>query len=96
MDRLEQLKRENEKLAVDSIVLNEILDVVDAWNMDARRYPDLRMIEILKIINEREDEPVPLCPDECVEQIEKAAFVQAFNPDEQRTLQEIRMKPLTR
>jgi len=67
MDRLEQLKRENEKLAVDSVVLNEILNVVDAWNMDARRYPDLRMIEIAKIINERDDEPVPLCLDECIE-----------------------------
>ena len=86
MDQLEQLKHENEKLAVDSVVLDKIINVVDAWNMDARRYPDLRMIEIAKILDARDDE--------------EAAFVRAFSPhemtDDEINQQRIRMKPLTR
>jgi hypothetical protein len=100
MDQLEQLKRENEKLAVDSVVLDKIIEVVDAWNMCGRRYPDLRMIEIAKIINERSDTTMPPYRDECAGKIEEAAFVRTFSPhemtDDEINQQRIRMKPLTR
>lgn len=105
MDQLEQLKRENEKLAVDSVVLDKIIEVVDAWNMCGRRYPDLRMIEIAKILDARDDEEAAefetVHPDTTITDSKKIrVFVRAFSPhvktDDEINQQRIRMKPLTR
>jgi hypothetical protein len=49
---VEHLKRENEKLSVDSVALDEIISVVYGWNRDARGYPDMAMKKIVKIIDE--------------------------------------------
>ena len=52
---VERLRCENEKLAVDSVALDEIISVVYGWNRDARGYPDIAMKKIAKIIDERGD-----------------------------------------
>jgi len=87
MDRLERLQRESKNLAVDSVALDKIIDVVEAWDHDLERNPDLRMKEIAKIIDTRNDDPAPVDIDG------EAAFARVFDPENQ---QRILMHPLTR
>jgi len=50
-----RLQHENERLAIDSVALDKIIDVVEAWDHGLERSPDVRMKEIAKIIEERGD-----------------------------------------
>lgn len=105
IDENDDLHDHIEKLSVDSVVLDKIINIVDAWNMDARRYLDLRMIEIAKILDARDDEEAAefetVHPDTAITDSKKIhVFVRAFSPhemtDDEINQQRIRMKPLTR
>lgn len=73
--------------------------VKDESDVDQQMYDDY--VETEKVARDAGYIPAigaqePPYRDECAEKIEEVAFVRAFNPNERRTLQEIRMRPLTR